>query len=1601
MARLKAKEAESAAEAFKKLAEEEAKRAEEEASLKVEAEAKATAEVAKKLADEEAQRADEQARLRVEAEAKAADEEANKRAEEEAKQADKVTRLKAEEVKAAEEAAMKLSEDGAKRVEEQVRVKVEAEAKAKAAAEEAKKLAEEEAKRAKVQARLKVEAEAKAAEEEAKKLAGDETKPAELPYSSPLPLQRLDYDQEYTRLKAKVEAKAAAKAAKKLAREEAKGAEEQARLQVEAKAKTAAEAAKKVAEEESKGAEEQARDKYENAARARGAVDAYAVGKEKGEVDSTEEAVQTRGTVDTGASTPRTSGTPQGHESTDSWIEEVIDFDEEYIEETLEYSRDDLVMDEEIFEEAIDDEDNHSTASKNPLSAAEKELDEIRALDLTEAFSKRDVASSEEDIKEIKKPVGKSISPFVSGRKIAFSTDDKIADKDEKVQVAASAQPLSAAEKELQEIRALGLTKSAPWEGTPSEEDGKGKRELRANVVSPNSAGRKMALLNSDSTATKLEKERATTPQPLLSASEKELQEIRALGLTKGVTKREAANPIDGKKQAKDPESKLVLRVPSGKENAVLEDNTSTTKDKKEVESGQSLSSAEREFQEVRALELAKKISRMKEAGSQDGKEEAKDTVGKIASSPVGGRKKAELEDYADKPETTQVASASHRKLPPAEKELQEVRALGLTKVVSTKEITYQEEDNNGKQYPTDKVVLRSAALSTPTAQEDSRNSTRPASFKIASLKSRKQADDSSSKSAPLPAGKKYQDARAQMASPSPLQSVANNRGDNTGGKAETDSVDISKLSVKERMQYFNRGKAKADSIDISKLSVKERMQFFNKGKPESKAPWEAPEESPPRNLKAPTEPVVTRPSTTTRKVSKDAENKNLTSFQESDSTKAGAAAAESRRKAGEAISKHVEEHGGARKKAVIQDYTAATNESPNNTSKRSAEKELEELRALGLTKALSRTPNKASAPQPKRLQAIPAKGSSEDESTTRSVLTRNDIRAEMERIKREMERIQLALVEAKEGKRGGLVESAAPAGIPVKSAAPPGNPAIEHAPSPNDPPKTTSTSNKAVASAIPPRKPVESVTPPDKPVERAAPPENPVENYSPAGKPIESTIPPAKQVEIYTLANAGTPESDVAGVLDTSAVAIESDEEIEVYEADGSSYLIAEEFLEESWLSAIPEDHFQAALLDDSKKSLNGLVDRHEVEEAPAAGEGKENAFSITTSTAVATQVHLEPHNAEPSQEPTGSDTKSSQPPTEAVATPSQHDDGAKSVDTIDKTLPAILPANPSFDEGGNPTPSQATLLDDSKRSLNSLGDGHEVEKAPAGEVKENAAEPRNADPSQKPTGSDAKSSQPPTEAVATPSQHDDGAKAVETVEKTLPVISPAYPSFDEGGNPTPSQATLLDDSKRSLNSLGDGHEVENAPAGEVKENAAGITLNTAAATQAHLEPHNADPSQEPTGSDSKSFQPPAIAAATPSQHDDGAKSVETVEKARPFILPASPSFDEGDNPTHAADKGATSIDVEPENAPIKRPSLRLPSPPSFNGLQETKSDEEKESSPRNAEAAADLKSAPVSPKKDAVGSPDNTESDKGNKKKKGKLKQFGRFIFGRKKKE
>ena len=190
------------AEAAKKLAEEEGKRAEEKTRLKVEAEA------AKKLAEEEAKRAEEQTRLEVEAEA------AKKLAEEEAKQAEEQAKLKAE--AAAAEAAKKLAEEEAKRAEEQTRLKVEAEA----ATEAAKKLAEDEAKQAEDQAKLKAEAEA------AKKLAEEE-------------------EDAWVADLAK-EAEAATEAAKKLAEEEAKQAEEEAKLKAEA----AAEEAKKLAEEE-------------------------------------------------------------------------------------------------------------------------------------------------------------------------------------------------------------------------------------------------------------------------------------------------------------------------------------------------------------------------------------------------------------------------------------------------------------------------------------------------------------------------------------------------------------------------------------------------------------------------------------------------------------------------------------------------------------------------------------------------------------------------------------------------------------------------------------------------------------------------------------------------------------------------------------------------------------------------------------------------------------------------------------------------------------------------------------------------------------------------------------------------------------------------------------------------------------------------------------------------------------------------------------------------------------------------------------------------------------------------------------------------------
>jgi hypothetical protein len=344
---------------------------------------------------------------------------------------------------------------------------------------------------------------------------------------------------------------------------------------------------------------------------------------------------------------------------------------------------------------------------------------------------------------------------------------------------------------------------------------------------------------------------------------------------------------------------------------------------------------------------------------------------------------------------------------------------------------------------------------------------------------------------------------------------------------------------------------------------------------------------------------------------------------------------------------------------------------------------------------------------------------------------------------------------------------------------------------------------------------------------------------------------------------------------LDTSALAIESDEEIEVYEEiiDEGSYL-EEEILEESWVSVIPDDLSLATFLNDSKGSLSSLGGGQEVETSPAE-EVKENASGITAGTAAATQADREPQDADPSREPTVLDTKSSQSPTEAAATPSQHDDDAKPIADL---------------------------------------------------------EPQDADASREPTVLDTKSSQPPTEAAATPSQHDDDAKPI-----------------------------------------------------------------------ADLEPQDANASREPTVLDTKSSQPPTETAATPLQHDDDAKPIETVEKTRPFLLPAPPSFDEDDNPSPAADRGATSTEVKPQNAFIKRPtSLRLPSPPSFDdGVQETQSDKEKKFSPQYAGAATDLKSTAASPKKEAVGSPASSGSDKDNKKKKGKLKQIGTFMFGGKKKK
>ena len=147
IAEQKAAEQRAAEEAARKA--EERKRAAEEAARKAEEERKAAeqkaAEEAARKAEEERKRAEEEAARKAEEERKRAEEEAARKAEEERKRAEEEAARKAEEErKRAEEEAARKAEEERKRAEEEAARKAEEERKA---AEEAARLAEEERKR--------------------------------------------------------------------------------------------------------------------------------------------------------------------------------------------------------------------------------------------------------------------------------------------------------------------------------------------------------------------------------------------------------------------------------------------------------------------------------------------------------------------------------------------------------------------------------------------------------------------------------------------------------------------------------------------------------------------------------------------------------------------------------------------------------------------------------------------------------------------------------------------------------------------------------------------------------------------------------------------------------------------------------------------------------------------------------------------------------------------------------------------------------------------------------------------------------------------------------------------------------------------------------------------------------------------------------------------------------------------------------------------------------------------------------------------------------------------------------------------------------------
>lgn len=277
-AKRKAEEAEArrvAEEARRKALEEERKKAAEEARKKAEEEARAKAKAEALKVAEEARKKAEEARKVLE-EAKKAEEEASRLAQENRKKAEEEAKRKAEEEakKKAEAEAKRKAEEAAKhKAEEEARKKAEAEAKKRAeeaakrkAEEEAKKKAEAEAKKAAEEARKKAEEamrileEAKKAEEAALKKAEEARKQAEEEAKKAEEEAKKHKIEEEARKKAEEEARKKAEAeAKKKAEEEAKAAA------AAALARKAEEEARKKAEETARKAEEEAKKKAEEA----------------------------------------------------------------------------------------------------------------------------------------------------------------------------------------------------------------------------------------------------------------------------------------------------------------------------------------------------------------------------------------------------------------------------------------------------------------------------------------------------------------------------------------------------------------------------------------------------------------------------------------------------------------------------------------------------------------------------------------------------------------------------------------------------------------------------------------------------------------------------------------------------------------------------------------------------------------------------------------------------------------------------------------------------------------------------------------------------------------------------------------------------------------------------------------------------------------------------------------------------------------------------------------------------------------------------------------------------------------------------------------